>query len=95
MIDTPRAYRKPTCDCPPDAHRHPRVEFKVDGETLVIHTDHLKVSEIIELVDEDPADHYLVEIKPKDVTYRDIDVTIEIPDHAEYVTIFTKETPVS
>lgn len=87
--------QEPHCDCAGGKHHHPRVEFKVDGETLVVHTDHLKVSEILDLVGENPEDHYLVQFKPKDATYRDPNENVPLENGAEFCSVYTKETPVS
>jgi len=38
------------------------IRFKVDCEELKVHTDHLTVREILDLVDADPSKHYIVEL---------------------------------
>jgi hypothetical protein len=86
----------PDCGCHEGAHHHPRVEFSVDDESLVVHTHELKVSEILDLVSEDPAKHYLVELcDPENITYRDVNQIVQIKPNARFISVYTGETPLS
>jgi hypothetical protein len=74
----------------------PAVRFKVDCEPVEVHTGHLTVKEILDLVDADPSKHYIVELgDPENIPYTDLEESIALRDCAEFITVFTGETPVS
>lgn len=81
-----------------DAHHRPHltITFKVDCEQVEVHTDHLMVREILDLVDADPSKHYIVELgKCENIPHTDLDESIDLQECAEFITVFTGETPVS
>jgi hypothetical protein len=77
-------------------HPHPAVRFKIDCEPLEVHTDHLTVKELLDLVDADPSKHYIVELgDPENIPHTNLEESIRLRDCAEFITVFTGETPVS
>jgi hypothetical protein len=82
---------------PPEAHHpHPAITFKVDCERIEVHTDHLTVREILDLVDADPSKHYIVELGEREnIPHTDLNESIHLHERGEFITVFTGETPVS
>jgi|GEM_PF-2415830 hypothetical protein len=84
------------CDEHQVGRPRPAVRFKIDCEPIEVHTDHLTLKEILDLVDADPSKHYIVELgDPENIPHTNLEESIPLRDCDEFITVFTGETPVS
>ena len=80
---------------PNNGHPH-ELPFFVNGEKETTSSESLTVRAILALVDEDPAEYYVVERHGNEQTeYRGADTEVPVKPGAKFVTVFTGATPVS